>query len=174
MPAGIDIDLTLPENSITLIGKGTDDDGVITAYQWNKVSGPDANLQGLSLPDLEVSNLNAGTYTFLLTVTDDDGAIGKDTVNVSVAEAADNLAPTAPANLVPYYVSYHDITLKWYTAQDNVGVIGYEIYASTSFGDYLIGRTDSLSFTLGAGEPQYGIHVFCKGHRCRRKQIAGL
>ena len=42
------------------------------------------------------TNLSAGTYQFELTVTDNKGAIAKDTVQVTVNEAA-NIPPTADA-----------------------------------------------------------------------------
>ncbi|WP_414521426.1 PKD domain-containing protein, partial [Umezakia ovalisporum] len=38
--AGPDQTITLPTNSITLNGSGTDVDGSIAAYQWTKVAGP--------------------------------------------------------------------------------------------------------------------------------------
>ena len=41
--AGPDKVITLPANSTTLTGKGTDGDGTIIKYSWTKVSGPAGN-----------------------------------------------------------------------------------------------------------------------------------
>ena len=38
--AGTDQSITLPVNSVTLSGSGTDPDGTISAYSWTKISGP--------------------------------------------------------------------------------------------------------------------------------------
>jgi len=42
--AGADITITLPTNSTSLNGIGTDVDGTITNYQWTKISGPAATI----------------------------------------------------------------------------------------------------------------------------------
>ena len=38
--AGNNITLTLPTNSTTLTGSGSDADGTIASYAWSRVSGP--------------------------------------------------------------------------------------------------------------------------------------
>ena len=38
--AGADINLTLPTNSTTLSGSGSDPDGTVSSYQWRRISGP--------------------------------------------------------------------------------------------------------------------------------------
>ena len=38
--AGADQLITLPTNTVSLNGSGTDADGTITAYAWTKISGP--------------------------------------------------------------------------------------------------------------------------------------
>ncbi|MGB5930686.1 MAG: gliding motility-associated C-terminal domain-containing protein, partial [Cyclobacteriaceae bacterium] len=97
--AGQDKTITLPTNSLTIQGSGQDADGQVVTYQWNKVSGPQANLQQRDKPTLQVNNLVQGQYVFELTVTDDKGAKGQDRVAVLVkpkAQAA-NKAPIANA-----------------------------------------------------------------------------
>jgi hypothetical protein len=95
--AGSNQTITLPTNSVTLSGSGSDADGSIENYEWTKISGPSSFAIGNpNSTSTQISNLVAGTYQFELTVTDDQGATGKDTVQVRVSAAA-NQAPTANA-----------------------------------------------------------------------------
>jgi len=95
--AGVDQTIKLPTNSITLIGTGNDTDGTIAEYNWVKVSGPSCTLANENTSSLSVTNMVEGTYTFRLTVTDDDGATGTDLVQVIVLPATANIAPVANA-----------------------------------------------------------------------------
>jgi K+-transporting ATPase c subunit len=98
--AGLDINITLPTNSVTLSGSGSDPDGTIASYQWAKISGPSQyNIVSPTQAKTSVSNLAQGIYEFELTVTDNAGASGKDTVQVTVNAAPANQSPTANAGL---------------------------------------------------------------------------
>ncbi len=88
--------ITLPTNSITLSGSGTDSDGKISKYAWTKVSGGAATIASPSSAKTNVTGLVAGSYVFRLTVTDDKGATGTATVTITVKAAA-NKAPVANA-----------------------------------------------------------------------------
>ena len=95
--AGADQTITLPTNSVTLNGTGTDPDGTITAYQWTKISGPAAGtITNTANATTTVTGLTAGVYQFVLRVTDNSGAFGNDTMQVTV-NPAPNIAPTANA-----------------------------------------------------------------------------
>ena len=95
--AGKDQTITLPTNSVNLDGTGADEDGTIASYQWTKISGPNSgSINNGNSSSATATNLSAGTYRFELTVTDNKGAIAKDTVQVTVNEAA-NIPPTADA-----------------------------------------------------------------------------
>lgn len=83
--AGIDRILTLPSNSLNLVGSGSDSDGSIASYLWTKVSGPAATLAGTTTSTLSLSGLVQGSYVFRLTVADNVGATASDDVNVTVA-----------------------------------------------------------------------------------------
>ena len=85
---GGDRTLSLPTDSIDLVGSGTDSDGTVVAYQWSQLSGPAATMAGSDGAILSLSNLTAGTYRFRLTVTDDAGATGSDEVNVIVHDGS--------------------------------------------------------------------------------------
>ena len=84
--AGDDRTITVPNNSLTLDGSGTDPDGgTITAYQWTQLSGPNtATLGPTNGDDLDISNLIEGTYVFQLMVTDDENETGTDEAMVIV------------------------------------------------------------------------------------------
>jgi len=85
---------------VTLIGSGTDPDGTIASYEWKEgatVLGTTASI---------TSNFLVGIHTVTLTVKDDGGATGTDTVLVTVQA---NQAP-----IVEFSDSFEDATLnKW-------------------------------------------------------------
>ncbi len=95
--AGADIVVNLPQNTAALKGKGTDSDGTISKYQWTKVSGPaGGSIAAPATAETAVNALQKGTYIFRLTVTDNDGDVDSDDVQVKV-----NDAPLPPANQLP-------------------------------------------------------------------------
>jgi hypothetical protein len=98
--AGGDKTITLPTNSVTINGSGTDQDGTIASYAWTKKSGGAATLSQTTTKDLKASGLVAGTYTFTLTVKDNTGATDTDDVVVNVKSSTStttNVAPVAKA-----------------------------------------------------------------------------
>ncbi len=94
--AGNDQSITLPVNSVTLSGSGTDPDGTISAYNWTKLSGPSgANITNAGSAATSVTGLVQGTYQFQLTVTDNSGGSNQSSVQITVIAA--NILPTANA-----------------------------------------------------------------------------
>jgi hypothetical protein len=95
--AGSDRAITLPTNTITQTGSGSDADGTISAYLWTQVSGPSvALITSSSSATSSFNNLVAGTYVFNLRVTDNNGATGNDQFSVVVSNAA-NIPPSVNA-----------------------------------------------------------------------------
>ena len=95
--AGKDQTITLPTNTVSLSGNGTDADGTISSYAWTKISGPSGGtINNANFASAIMNNLSEGVYLFELKVTDDKGAVGKDTVQITV-NAAPNMPPTANA-----------------------------------------------------------------------------
>ncbi|SFR48349.1 PKD repeat-containing protein [Robiginitalea myxolifaciens] len=96
--AGADQEITLPEDNVLLNGTASDPDGgTIVTYAWTQESGPStASLSGASTPDLLASGLEAGTYVFRLTVTDDEAETAFDEVTV-VVNPPSSLPPVVDA-----------------------------------------------------------------------------
>lgn len=90
--AGGDKSITLPTNSVSLAGSGTDADGTITKFAW---SGTGLTFSNANAATTNVTGLTAGIYTARLTVTDNSGAVAFDDVVISV-----NAAP--PSGQVKY------------------------------------------------------------------------
>ncbi|MCJ7570600.1 MAG: PKD domain-containing protein [Candidatus Thermoplasmatota archaeon] len=78
--------------TVSFIGSGSDADGTITSYRWSFGNGSTSSQQNPSH-----SYTNSGTYSVLLTVTDDDGATGTDTLTIFVTNIIlpPTVAPTA-------------------------------------------------------------------------------
>ncbi len=85
--AGTDKTITLPTNSVTLNGSGTDPDGSIVSYTWSKVSGGAATITSPASASTTITGLVQGSYTFRLTVVDNSGASASDDVVVVVNAA---------------------------------------------------------------------------------------
>jgi predicted esterase len=109
--AGSNQSLVLPTNSTFLYGSGSYDPGggSITNYQWSQQSGPsNATITAISTTNVEVKNLIAGTYVFKLTVTDNQGATGSATVQVTVTGT---VAPPPSGNTLPVAVAGSNQTI---------------------------------------------------------------
>lgn len=94
--AGSDQTITYPTNSVTLTGSGTDADGTIVAYNWVKVAGGVATITNANSASTTVTGLFVGVYQFQLTVTDNSGATGKDTVQITVNQGASSISFSGP------------------------------------------------------------------------------
>jgi len=87
--AGPNQSITLPTNSITFAGSGTDADGTIVSYQWSKASGTaGGTIVTPSSATSTVINLTVGTNNYFLTCTDNNGAVGIAAMTVTVLPAA--------------------------------------------------------------------------------------
>ncbi|HEY9049613.1 MAG TPA: tandem-95 repeat protein [Ohtaekwangia sp.] len=133
--AGSDVTLTLPTNSAILTGSGTDTDGTITTYLWEKLSGPAVTLGATNQTTLNLTNLVQGTYSFRLTVTDNNGAKATDLVAVVVLPATVNQPPTVNAGADVIITLPTNSVVLTGTASDSDGSISaylWEIIASPS------------------------------------------
>jgi hypothetical protein len=151
--------ITLPTNTVSLTGTGTDSDGTIASYQWTKVSGPSSyTISNGSSATTSIKGLIAGNYVFKLTVTDNQGATATDTVLITVNPAA-NIPPTASAG------SSQTITLPTNTVtlsgsgKDSDGTIAsYQWTKVSGPSSYTIGNASSA--TTSVKGLIAGIYVF--------------
>ena len=131
--AGTDTSIYLPDDAVVLSGSGTDPDGTIVSYSWNVISGGANLLTNSNNPVANLSNLQQGVYEVELTVTDNDGATGKDTVQITVGagrlQASDvddviimgnPVGNTLTAKINSYYINNRQATMSVY---DTRGVL---------------------------------------------------
>ena len=148
--AGEDKTLTLPNNSITLEGKGSDNDGSISSYQWVKVNGPNATLTDANKATLKLTNLEEGIYTFKLTVTDNKGATASDQVKVTVnpEPEPENQAPIAYAGEDKILtLPENSVTLEGSGKDDDGAIVSY-IWNKISGPSLTIGNNNQSSLNL--------------------------
>jgi ribosomal protein L14 len=147
--AGSDVTLTLPVNSTTLLGSGTDADGTIASYAWARVSGPTTFTLGTAnAATTTLSNLVAGTYVFRLTVTDNGGATGTDNVTVTVNAAA-NLPPTANAGSdVTLTLPVNSATLTGNGTDANGTIVSYAWTRVSGPTTFTLGTANAATTTL--------------------------
>ena len=151
--AGSDISETLPTSLVYCHGSASDSDGSISAYAWTQVSGPSvATLGNKATKSLTASNLKAGTYTFRLKATDNNGASASDDVKV-VINSTTSSAPTVSAGSDKTLTLPTNSVYIQGTASDSDGIASY-VWTKVSGGTAsLSGQTTSKvrAYNLVAG-----------------------
>jgi len=158
--AGPDQSFFFPTNSTTLTGSGIDADGTISSYQWTKIQGPaQYNIASPTLAKTSISNLEIGVYLFELTVTDNSGATGKDTVQITV-NASSNQAPVANAgNSISIVLPTNSASLDGSSSSDADGsIVSYQW--TKVFGPSSFVITDPSSKTTGVNSMVQGVYQF--------------
>jgi hypothetical protein len=147
--AGADKSITLPTNSISLTGSGTDAGGSISSYLWTQKSGPStAVLSGTGSTVLNASALAEGTYVFSLKVTDNGGLIGSDDVNVTVLKAATTSGSNAyggTPRAIPGTIQVEDFD------NGGTGAAYSDLSAGNLGGDYRVNESVDLSYSTKEG-----------------------
>ncbi|MBX2898329.1 MAG: tandem-95 repeat protein [Cyclobacteriaceae bacterium] len=156
--AGPNITITLPVNTTVLNGSGTDSDGTVTGYLWEKVSGPTATLAGTTTAILSLSNLVVGSYVFRLTVTDNNGATGIAQATITVLPLATNQSPLVSAGLNFGITLPTNSTTITGTASDPDGSIASLSWTKVSGPTATLGGTTTLN--LAASDLVAGVYVF--------------
>jgi hypothetical protein len=150
--AGSDKTITLPTNSVTLSGSGSDSDGSIAAYSWTQVSGPStASLANKTSASLSASSLISGTYTFQLKVTDNDGAVDTDNVIVKVnAATSGNTLPVANGGSDKTLTLPSNSTTLYGSASDADGTIASYSWIKKSGGTATLSGTTTKELKLSS------------------------
>ena len=130
--------------SCTFTDTSTDADGSVTGWNWDFGDGSSSSLAGPSHP-----YAGAGTYTVILTATDNEGAPTSSSRSVTV-NAGDSTPPSAPTNLAGMGAK-GKVSLSWQASSDTggSGLAGYEIYRSPTgaSGSFVkIATTSSISY----------------------------
>jgi hypothetical protein len=125
--AGVDQTVRLPTRTATITGNGTDLDGTVSTYQWIKISGTGSTITSPTAKSTTVTSLSQGTYRFQLTVTDNRGATGKDTMQITVAQSA----LRADVITISGVAEEDKVNLTW-QASDETNVSGFDIEKSTA------------------------------------------
>lgn len=76
--------IELPDDTVTLEGVGVDTDGFVSTYLWSKISGETATITDPTSATTTVTGLIQGDYTFRLTGTDNNGAVGTADIIITV------------------------------------------------------------------------------------------
>jgi PKD repeat protein len=84
---------------VSFNGNGQDSDGTIVSWEWDFGDGERSTYQNPTHVYQEVES--AVTYTVILTVTDDDGATGQDTISLTVSPGGS--PPDPPTNVTVEY-----------------------------------------------------------------------
>jgi PKD repeat protein len=154
----------------------SDSDGTITLYSWN--FGDGANATGTSV----THNYDVGSYTAMLTVTDDQGATGEATVAITVdSDTGTATAPAAPTNLTLALVKtgkgknkvITGATINWTDNSDNEEnfIIEQCLETITGKGKRRVTTCDFVNYTAtGIGITSYSIPTD-SGYRYRVRAI---
>ncbi|SFB99476.1 PQQ-binding-like beta-propeller repeat protein [Pseudoalteromonas denitrificans] len=136
--------------TVDLIGTGSDTDGTIISYLWTQTSGTAVSLNNANTAN---ASFTAPTVTsteiliFSLTVTDNNDAVGIDSISITVQSA--NQAPTVNAGIDQNVTSNSNITLSG-SASDSDGSIISHLWKQTAGTSVSLNNATSLSATFTA------------------------
>jgi PKD repeat protein len=160
--AGPDQAITLPTNSVTLTGSGTESNGTIVSYAWTQVSGPStAVISAAGSAQTGISGLIQGVYKFQLTVTDNSGVTATDVAMVTVnpAAVAPPQPPVAIAGPAQTVAAGTVVNLDGSASYDTGGsIVAYDWVQESGFGGVTITNSNTATPNLYGLTP--GTYVF--------------
>ena len=137
-PPTADFTYTTTDLTVDFTDQSTDTDGSVVAWSWNFGDGGTSTDQNPSY-----TYAADGTYTVSLTVTDDDGATGSTSQDVSVSSGTTNSPPTADFT---YTTSELTASFKDASTDSDGSVVGW----SWDFGDGGTSTAQNPSYTYAA------------------------
>ncbi len=127
--AGADVILYLPHNNVTLNGTLSTDDHQIVSWEWTKDASDESkavDMQNTHTPNLSLSHMEEGIYTFELKVTDAKGQNSTSKVHVFVKPPT-NLPPNANAgNNVTISLPLTWVILNANESTDDIKITQYQ------------------------------------------------
>jgi hypothetical protein len=160
--AGSDQTITLPTNTVTLTGSGSESGGTIMSYAWTEVSGPSTPTFGSAdQSQTTAGGLVAGVYRFELTVTDANGVTASATVLVTVNPASTPvvLPPVAIAGPNQTTSDTSGVQLNGSASYDSGGtIVSYSWVQISGAGGVTIINSNTATPTLDGLTP--GVYVF--------------
>ena len=138
--------------TVTLNGSGSSDpDGTITTYTWSQIAGTAVTLSGTGSNRTFTAPGSAGTLTFQLIVTDNNGASSAaDTVDIVVS--AGNISPVANAGADQQAITGTVVTLDGSASSDADGtIVSYNWSQTAGPGVTLSGTGATRTFVAPAG-----------------------
>jgi RHS repeat-associated protein len=124
VPAGLDAAAT--DTSVTLSWKASTDNTGVKGYEIYKNG---IMIDTTTQTTWSDSGLSPNTnFKYRVKAFDEAGNISASSEEISVETVVDNIAPSAPSNLVMTACTGSTVTLGWSASSDNIKVVGYEIY----------------------------------------------
>jgi major membrane immunogen (membrane-anchored lipoprotein) len=159
--AGKDTTILYPASTVTLAGTATKGSAEIVSYTWKQLSGPSESvINAAGKSTVGFSDLKEGTYEFEFQVKDKNGAIGRDSVKVTVALG--RLAPQVNDTISVYPNPVHDIT----TADINTGRINTnvlitvtDISGKTIYKKQMLSTTENIKEQINMSNLTNGTYI---------------
>jgi hypothetical protein len=140
------------QSTVSLSGSGTDSDGSIANYSWSQISGESVSLsdQTSNTPTFTAPTLTTATsLSFELTVTDNEGATAKDSVDIVINPV--NEAPIANAGSDQSVNEQSTVTLSGSGTDLDGGIASYNWSQVSGYLVTLSNTSDTnVSFTAPA------------------------
>jgi PKD repeat protein len=134
--------------TVAFTGTGTDYDGTITSYDWDFGDGTNSTLQNPTHTYTDI-----GVYTATLTVTDDDGSMGFDSVVIINGEIATPIVASASSYIADGYQAENAIDGNDETYWMS-NVLDYPNWIMFDFGEQV------AIHSICASVPEHALSVF--------------
>ncbi len=138
--------ITLPTTSYQLSGSGSDPDGTISSYVWEKISGPTGSFSNANIANpIFNATGGAGTYVLQLTVRDNNNIPASATMSLTVEALAANRPPVARISAPAPIMSPANSVNVSATVTDDDGTVASYYWRKITEGTYNIVNPTSLS-----------------------------